>query len=61
VDFDPGFQFPDPCSDPDQFQPDRIELGMRQFRSLKASAPEGMQQHICRAVQKQPELVRGES
>ena len=54
---DPCPQLPDPGSDLQDLQTDRIELGPRPRRPLKMTSPQGVQKHIGHGMKEEPELI----
>ena len=54
---DPRPQLPDPGSDLQDLQTDRVELGPRPRRPLKVTSPQGMQKHIGHGMKEEPELI----
>ena len=54
---DPCPQLPDPGSDLQELQTDRVELGPGPRRPLKMPSPQGMQKHIGHGMKEEPELI----
>jgi len=55
--FDPCPQLPDPSSELQDLEPDRVELGPRPRGSLQIRLTQGMQQHISHGMNEEAELV----
>jgi len=54
---DPCPQLPDPGSDLEELEPDRVELGPGPCGSLEVASAQGMQQHISQRMKEEPELI----
>ena len=57
MDFDPRPELPDPRSDLQDLEPDRIKLGPGPDRPLKMTAAQGVQQPLGQGMEEEPELV----